>query len=350
MARPPEGAPHYEIQIHTSDLRRGVHYLFLSRRQAMGLVAAGVLVLAFLAFGLAIAPQVARDALRYRAYGGFSAERSAEGERLKELAASYGKQAERGAALRRQVEKITLVYGLFPNPSTGQGGYPLAPPTPPDSIYAPTVLKVSTLEAELREQLRVVDTFLEEAATFERANRDRVQSTPSLCPLRGRDFVLTSPFGQRRNPFTQAVDFHAGLDLAAAMGAPIHAPAAGTVVYAGRYPLRQSVGWWRYGTMVMLRHGEEFVTIFGHCSEVAVKAGQRVRAGDRLGSVGSTGWSTSPHLHYEIRRRLEDGKFAPVDPRIYVLDHSWSDEDQILVRRRSAPEAYFEPLPAIATR
>jgi murein DD-endopeptidase MepM/ murein hydrolase activator NlpD len=350
LPNPAGKPPHYEIQIHTSDLRRGVHYLFLSRAQALALVAGALALLAFLAFGVAITPRVLRDAVGYRAYGGFSAGRSAEGQRLRELAAAYSGVAERGAALRRQVEKINLAYGLYPNPSTGQGGFPLTPATPPDSIYASTVLEVSTLEAELHEQLRVVEAFLEEAAAFERANRERVLTTPSLCPLRGRDFVLTSPYGQRRNPFTKAVDFHAGLDLAAPVGAPILAPAAGLVVFAGRYPLRQSVGWWRYGTMVMLRHGEEFVTIFGHCDSTAVKTGHRVRAGDLIATVGSTGWSTSPHLHYEIRRRQDDGKFAPVDPRIYVLDHTWSDEDQILVRQRQAPDARFEPLPAIATR
>ena len=351
MAKTSSGRPpYYEIQVHTSDLRRGIHYLFLSRGQAAALAAGAALFVAFLAFGIAITPRVARDAVGYRAYGGFSAGRSVAGERLRELAVQYAQLAERGATLRRQIEKINLAYGLFPNPSTGQGGFPLKPAPPPESIYASTVLEVATLEAELHEQLRVVEAFLEEAAAFERANRERVQTTPSLCPLRGRDFVLTSPFGQRRNPFTKGVDFHAGLDLAAPVGAPILAPAAGLVVFAGRYPLRQSVGWWRYGTMVMLRHGEEFVTIFGHCASATVKTGQRVRAGDLIGTVGNTGWSTSPHLHYEIRRRQEDGKFVPVDPRIYVLDHTWSDEDQILVRRRQAPDARFEPLPAIATR
>jgi murein DD-endopeptidase MepM/ murein hydrolase activator NlpD len=348
--RGPHRAAYYEIQVHTSDLRRGVHYLFLSRRQVQAVGLALALLVGFLAFGLAILPRVFRDGLQYRAYGGFSVERSAEGRKLKELVTAFTAEAERGASLRRQAEKISLVYGLYPNPSSGQGGFPLSPPAPPDSIYASTVLKVSTLESELREQLQVVDTFLEEASAFERANRERVQMTPSLCPLRGRDFVLTSPFGQRRNPFTKAIDFHAGLDLAAATGTPILAPAAGTVVFAGRYPLRQSVGWWRYGSMVMLRHGDDFVTIFGHCQTVGVKTGQRVRPGDPIATVGNTGWSTSPHLHYEIRRRQDDGKFLPVDPRIYVLDHTWSDEDQLLVRRREAPDMRFEPLPSIVTR
>ena len=178
-----------------------------------------------------------------------------------------------------------------------------------------------------------------------------MRTTPSLCPLAGADFVLTSPFGRRRSPFTQELDFHPGLDLAAPRGTAITAPADGVVVFAGRYPLAASVGWWRYGNLVVLKHGERFLTLYGHCEEVRVRTGERVRQGDLLATVGSTGWSTNPHLHYEVRRREDVGDFLALDPRIYILDRRWRDEERLLVQARSAaPAAEVQPLPTLFTR
>ena len=123
------------------------------------------------------------------------------------------------------------------------------------------------------------------------------------------------------------------------------------MVFAGRYPLRKSVGWWRYGNLVVLSHDDEFRTLYGHCDEVLVKAGQRVEQGEKIATVGNTGWSTSPHLHYEVRRRNAARDFAPVDPRIYILDRRWRDEERLLVRARSAPgQSNYEPLPTLFTR
>ena len=89
-----------------------------------------------------------------------------------------------------------------------------------DSIFAGTVLHGRTLEARLTERMEVLGAFLEEIRIFEDAHRDQVGTTPSRSPLRGRDFVLTSPFGTRRSPFTKAIDFHAGVDLAALTTSP----------------------------------------------------------------------------------------------------------------------------------
>jgi murein DD-endopeptidase MepM/ murein hydrolase activator NlpD len=82
-----------------------------------------------------------------------------------------------------------------------------------------------------------------------------------------------------------------------------------------------------------------------------VQRGQKVVQGDLLGTVGNTGLSTNPHLHYEVRRRDDAGKFQPVDPRIYILDHRWRDEERILVQARSAPALDdYQPLPPVLGR
>jgi murein DD-endopeptidase MepM/ murein hydrolase activator NlpD len=104
---------------------------------------------------------------------------------------------------------------------------------------------------------------------------------------------LVSPYGNRIDPLSGNVGFHPGLDISAAQGTPILAPAAGTVLIAG-----DEGG---YGNAVVLDHGDSLATLYGHMVAVAVVPGQQVAAGDVIGYVGSTGLSTGPHLHFEVR-------------------------------------------------
>jgi murein DD-endopeptidase MepM/ murein hydrolase activator NlpD len=342
--------PLLEVQVHAPDIRRRVFYLFLDRRHFLIAGAVVALLLAFVGWGFSTAPGVARNQLSRQQYRELERVRVQQGERLKSLLGRLEQLADGAEAMRLRTEKVYLAYGLPQEPARGQGGFPVQRPIVPHSIYADSIAHGGLLQSEVVEQLEVVSSFLREVQQFEVEHRDQVVLTPSICPLTGRDFVLTSPFGMRRNPFTKAADFHAGLDLAAPPGTPVHATASGVVVFAGRYDLRQSVGWWRYGNLVMIRHGDRFVTLYGHCQEVKVRAGQRIEQGQLIATVGNTGWSTSPHLHYEVRR-LVGSDFRPIDPRIYILDHRWRDEERLLVRARSAPDpGDYEPLPLFAAR
>jgi murein DD-endopeptidase MepM/ murein hydrolase activator NlpD len=118
---------------------------------------------------------------------------------------------------------------------------------------------------------------------------------------------MTSKFGYRLSPFTGRPMMHQGLDLAAPPGSPIVAPADGIVSFAG-----YDAG---YGKLVSIDHGYGVVTRFGHTSQIYVEVGQKVKMGDVIAAVGSTGRSTGPHVHYEVR---VNG--VPVDPRNYLLD------------------------------
>jgi murein DD-endopeptidase MepM/ murein hydrolase activator NlpD len=111
-------------------------------------------------------------------------------------------------------------------------------------------------------------------------------------PLRGAG--ITSGFGWRRHPISGGFKFHAGIDLAAPTGTPIVATAAGVVASADWYG--------GYGLCVTVDHQNGYVTLYGHMSAISVSAGQQVQPGQPLGRVGSTGSSTGPHLHYELRR------------------------------------------------
>lgn len=117
-------------------------------------------------------------------------------------------------------------------------------------------------------------------------------------PARG---AITSGFGLRRHPLFGIVRPHHGVDIAAPWGTPVRVAAAGNVVYAGWFG--------GYGKLVVVDHGGGTATLYGHLSSIAVSAGQRVAAGDLVGRVGSSGYSTGPHLHFEVR---VDGR--PVDP------------------------------------
>ncbi len=129
-------------------------------------------------------------------------------------------------------------------------------------------------------------------------------ATPSIKPVRG---WFTSKFGYRISPFTSKPVMHAGLDVAAAPGSPIYAPADGVVSFAGYDP--------GYGKLVSIDHGYGVVTRFGHTSQIYVELGQKIKRRDIIAAVGTTGRSTGPHLHYEVR--VND---VPVDPGNYILD------------------------------
>ncbi len=111
-------------------------------------------------------------------------------------------------------------------------------------------------------------------------------------PLDG-DYTITSPFGTRSDPFTGQIKTHGGTDIAAPMGTPLLAAADGTVVTASY----DDDG---YGFYVKIKHNDTYTTLYGHCSVLHVTAGQTVKQGQMIAEVGSTGYSTGPHVHYEI--------------------------------------------------
>jgi murein DD-endopeptidase MepM/ murein hydrolase activator NlpD len=119
-----------------------------------------------------------------------------------------------------------------------------------------------------------------------------------ILPVAGKP---TSGFGNRVDPVHGGTSSHPGFDLAAPTGTPVQAAAGGTVVHAGPAGT--------YGNLVIVRHDNGYETRYAHLSAVAVKAGDHVDAGTQVGNVGTTGYSTGPHLHFEVRH---DG--TPIDP------------------------------------
>lgn len=149
----------------------------------------------------------------------------------------------------------------------------------------------------IEQQLNLVDQKLSESSKV-------LSSTPTTAPAVG---VLTDGYGSRNDPITGRRAFHRGLDISARRGTPVHAPADGVVVFAGRNG--------GLGKTLRISHGFGFTTLYGHLHEMEVDLGDEIQRGDLIGTVGSTGRSTGSHLHYEVH---EDGK--SVNPLYYILD------------------------------
>lgn len=331
-----------EIQVHPSDIRRRVRYFFFDRRRVvMGIVALSLLLVGLIG-SMAAAPTVIRRVYKTNFLFEQREERDIQHERLRENVVQMTSLERSLEEQRIRVEKLITVYGL--DRTLGQGGFSTPRPGAPAEEPLDDARR---REASLVNAMQRLEEQLDLLTRYEAANADIVRHTPSILPVPSDQFVLTSPFGNRVSPFTRAADFHKGLDLSAPTGTPIYAAADGVVTFAGRYPISQSVAWWRFGNVVTIKHADRFITIYAHCDTVNVRAGQAVKQGDVIGTVGSTGWSTNSHLHYEIRSDLEQpGTYTPVDPRIYILNHQWSNEAVVLMRARTSKDyRNFDPLP-----
>ncbi len=137
--------------------------------------------------------------------------------------------------------------------------------------------------------------------------KEILDSVPTLRPCKKADAYLSSDFGERQISLSPTKQFHKGIDLAGAIGTAIYAPADGIVRYAKTYG--------RFGNYVSIVHGLGIVTKFAHIEEILVKAGQFVRRGEKIATMGRTGRVTGTHLHYEVW--LND---QAVDPMRFMIE------------------------------
>jgi murein DD-endopeptidase MepM/ murein hydrolase activator NlpD len=202
------------------------------------------------------------------------------------------------AELKRTVGKLGVMAGLEDTLPEGErfglGGATGLESLPPSSLSLGSAER--TVE-ELVSRSQELETFYEDQQVL-------LASTPSIWPVRG---YLSSRFGNRKDPFTGTRDFHPGIDISTPHGSAVKAPAEGVIVAT-----RKMGG---YGNAIVMNHGYGTMTRYGHLSSYNVKPGQRVKRGDVIGFVGSTGRSSAPHLHYEVwvRDRTQD-------PIHFILD------------------------------
>lgn len=333
-----------EVQFHPGDLRKRVRHLVLGRRWVLAGLGLGTFLLGFLVLSMLTAPSVIRRTYRSSALKEARQEKAIQLERLREhVRQMHG--LERLVDERKvDVDKLATVYGVE-MVSSGTGGQTAGTAASEGELAAAQrrLRHLSGSMSRLERQLVAVQRF-------EAENGGMIRETPAILPIPADNFVLSSAWGWRISPFTKASDFHAGIDLAAPAGTPIYATADGVVAFAGRHPQR-NIFWWRFGNVIAVRHGNRYVTIYGHCDRLDVKQGQRVRQGEAIGTVGSSGWSTHAHLHYEVRSNVEGRGWDPVDPRIYILNYQWNNEKTLLSEVRAGKRGRpWEPLPAPFTR
>ena len=164
--------------------------------------------------------------------------------------------------------------------------------------------KMHAFIKQLASDVRLEEVRQQELLRALRENRDVLAATPSIWPTEG---FISSSFGSRGSPFTSKNEFHKGLDISNRPGTPIWAPARGTVTFASPDGA--------YGNCVIIQHGAGISTRYAHMQRFVVKDGQSLQRGDLIGYIGSTGRTTGPHLHYEVRING-----VSVNPLRYILN------------------------------
>lgn len=187
----------------------------------------------------------------------------------------------------RSAEQEKDFSGQLVRPDEGRGG--------PDSTF------------QLSQQSEDKESVIMESLAQIEDNAEWRQFAPSAWPRVGK---INNEFGFRRNPFgRRTYEFHGGLDIDGDHGEPVYAPGAGTVVKAGYQG--------GYGNTIDIDHGNGITTRYGHLSKIDIQIGDQVTRGQQLGAVGSTGRSTGPHLHFEVRyndEALNPRRFLPPEP------------------------------------
>jgi murein DD-endopeptidase MepM/ murein hydrolase activator NlpD len=306
-----------------------------------------VLWLAFLVFGLAVTPRAVGDLVLRDGLPDARVTRERIGQRLASLRDQFVLLVQDVDEETRRVEKVRVAYGLASSSQPPEESQ-VDPKAFPNSVFLPLIEETATLATHARIAVVELEARVAALRAFESTAPERVSFTPGLSPLHG-EFVMTSPFGYRQSAFTEEQEYHSGVDLAAAVGTPVIAPAGGRVIFVGRFPVTRDSAWWRLGNVVAVRHGDELITLFGHLGRILVRAGQQVARGDVLSEIGESGVIANPHLHYAVWRRVAGGSYEPVDPRLLMLDRQWDDEEDLLAKAGARPGS-FEPLPRQLSR
>lgn len=212
---------------------------------------------------------------------------------LNSMAAKLGELQAQVLRLNTLGERLTKAAGIKPqefqlDQTPGQGGADLGASSSPISLEDLN-LKIKSLAMALELQSDRMGLL---ESTYTR-NSAQKQFEPNAMPV-GEGYH-SSNFGWRIDPFTGLNAFHEGIDFVAKEGTPIKAAAGGVVIYADVHP--------HYGKMVEVDHGNDLITRYAHASSLTVKTGDVVVRGSKIAEVGSTGRSTGPHLHFEVRQR-----------------------------------------------
>jgi len=306
-ASQPESDPSHEITFGKALLRKRFYILFVARGEDGQLrkipipihylyvfvvgAAIGVLSLT------GIASSYMRMLLKVSQYNELRTEKDQLKTRYSRLEQVARERDIQVASLGSLASEVSSLYGLKNEPiltSSTESIQDAQVVSSLDQLYA---LKNTALSGAASTGI-----FLGLTRNVTTADWMRANSAPNLWPVEG---PVTGSFGERIDPFNGEGAFHSGIDISAAVGQPVIAPADGTVVFA------DFMG--GYGRAIVVDHGHGITTRYGHLANFAIVTGQYVHRGDTIGYVGLSGRSTGPHLHYEVR--IND---TPVNPHKYL--------------------------------
>ncbi len=175
---------------------------------------------------------------------------------------------------------------------------------------------------QIAKQISIQSKSLDEIAALAKEKENLLASIPAIQPVRNEDLKrMASGFGFRSDPFTKVRKMHKGMDFTSPRGTPIFASGDGLVIRADN----RSSG---YGNHIRIDHGYGYITLYAHLHKYNVKKGQKVKRGDVIGFVGSTGRSQAPHLHYEV---IKDGRH--INPINFYYGNLTAEEFAILLEK-----------------
>ena len=226
-------------------------------------------------------------------------------QNLNAMAVKLGEMQAQLTRLDALGDRLSTLAGIRPqefrfSEPPGLGGAQSTSIPPQDLSLAEFDDRLSLLKHNMENRTDFLGVL--EAQLFEQAVRKKLM--PTIMPVDAP--FNASGFGMRIDPFTGQSAMHEGIDFLADTGTPVVAAAGGVVVFAGYHP--------QYGQVVDVDHGNDLVTRYAHCSKLFVKEGDVIQRGRRIALVGSTGRSTGPHLHFEVRF-----KGAPQNPSRFLL-------------------------------
>jgi len=176
-------------------------------------------------------------------------------------------------------------------------------------------------------QLYVQSKSFDEVFSLAKKKELMLASIPAIQPVNNKDLRrIGSYFGMRMDPFYKVRKFHEGMDFTAAVGTEVYATGNGTIDFAGRD------GTGGYGNEVVIDHGYTYRTVYAHLSRIFVKPGEQILRGQIIGYVGNTGKSTSPHLHYEVRKN-----FIPLNPIYFFFNDLSPEQFQMMLDLSQQP-------------
>jgi murein DD-endopeptidase MepM/ murein hydrolase activator NlpD len=302
-------------------LRKRYYILFVARDEdgrvrkiplplhyAYGFVAAAV-VGAFTIMGLA--GSYTRMLLKTESYNQVRQERETLRKDYRQMAQIAHDRSVQVASLGALANEVTALYGLRQNRISASAKGSAATASTPASLAQADDLNQQQVAHSIDEfyklRTEAVSGRISQALAGGLTSNfsgdwTMLADAPSLWPIEGR---VGSSFGEREDPFNGEGAFHSGIDIDAPNGTPVHAPADGDVLSAGMES--------GYGREIVISHGHDIETLFGHLSSMAVFPGQHVVRGQIIGYVGHSGRATGPHLHYEVRVHN-----VPVNPHKYM--------------------------------